>query len=555
MSSNTTATAGHPFPLGATVQKSAVNFSLFTKNATAVELLLFDRYDDLQPRQVFQLDPSLNRTFYYWHLSVPGLQPGQIYAYRVDGPYAPEQGHRFNRNKVLLDPYAREMIYGDNWRREHAKGPDGNVATAIKCVVVDPTDYDWEGDVPLRRSFNETVIYELHVGGFTRHPSSGVSHPGTFSGVIAKIPYLRSLGITAIELLPVQQYDEQDVQDHIASSASQTARTGITNYWGYNPIGFFAPHRDYCVNGCPGQPTREFRDMVKALHKAGIEVILDVAFNHTAEGDHLGPTLSFRGLENRAYYLLDAEDKRLYSDYAGCGNTLNGNHSIVRRLIIDALHYWVEQMHVDGFRFDLASVLARDEWGRPMRSPPILWDIESDPRLVGTKIIAEASGTGVIATMCAAFSAETKAQLWTLRTASSAARGYTQHQTTPSIAASTLLPAMTDSHSTTWSHTARNTIRTTEKTIKTVPTRTIARITGTKAQRTIQIWSVCARGRSRTRWLSFWFRREHRCYCSAMRSDGRSVGTTTPTARTTTRAGSTGTRSGSTRACSVSHSA
>ena len=390
MSPNTTTTAGHPYPLGATVCGGGVNFSLFTKNATAVELLLFDRYDDPQPRQVFRLDPSLNRTFYYWHLFVPALKPGQIYAYRVDGPYAPEQGHRFNRNKVLLDPYAREMIYGDNWRREHAKGPGGNVASAIKCVVVDPTGYDWEGDAPLRRPFNETVIYEMHVGGFTRHPSSGVSHPGTFSGLIDKIPYLRSLGITAVELLPVQQFDEQDVQNHIAPSTSQTAGAGITNYWGYNPIGFFAPHRGYCVNGCPGQPTREFRDMVKALHQAGIEVILDVVFSHTAEGDHLGPTLSFRGLENRAYYLLDPEDRRLYSDYAGCGNTLNGNHSIVRRLIMDALHYWVEQMHVDGFRFDLASVLTRDEWGRPMRSPPILWDIESDPRLVSTKIIAEA---------------------------------------------------------------------------------------------------------------------------------------------------------------------
>jgi isoamylase len=377
---------GQPNPLGATVYPQGVNLALFTRNATAVEMLLFDHPDDPEPTRVFQLDPEVNRTFYYWHIFVSGLRAGQIYAYRVDGPYAPQEGHRFDRSKVLLDPYAREIVYEDNWSREQASQPGDNCASAMKCVVIDTRDYDWEGDAPLHKPFSETVIYEMHVGGFTKHPSSGVSHPGTYHGLIEKIPYLQSLGITAVELLPVQQFDEQE-SSHLASSPGSTCNE---NYWGYNPIGFFAPHRGYCTEGGRGQPTREFRDMVKALHRAGIEVILDVVFNHTAEGGDGGPTICYRGLENRAYYLLDPADPSRYSNYTGTGNTVNGNHSIVRRLIVDALHYWVQEMHVDGFRFDLASVLSRDEWGQPMRSPPILWDIESDPLLVGTKIIAEA---------------------------------------------------------------------------------------------------------------------------------------------------------------------
>ena len=379
-------TSGRPYPLGATVYPQGVHFSLFTKNATAVELLLFDRFDDAQPSHTIALDPTIHRTFYYWHVFVHGLTPGQIYAYRVDGPYAPHVGHRFNPNKILLDPYAREIIYGKNWSREKAKGREHNCASAKKCVVVDPSDYDWEDDTPLQHPFNETVIYEMHVGGFTKHPSSGVQHPGTYHGLIEKIPYLQELGITAVELLPIQQFDEQDVLDNRPPGSTSTC---ASNYWGYNPVGYFAPHRGYCISLERSNPVNEFRDMVKALHKADIEVILDVVFNHTAEGDRLGPTISFRGLENRAYYLLEPDPSH-YSNYSGTGNTLNSNHSIVRRLILDALHYWVREMHVDGFRFDLASALSRDEWGEPMRSPPILWDIESDPYLVGTKLIAEA---------------------------------------------------------------------------------------------------------------------------------------------------------------------
>ncbi len=363
-----------------------MNFALFTKSGTAVELLLFDRYDDPRPAHVLPLDPLHNRTFYYWHVMVHGLRPGQLYAYRVAGPVEPAEGHRFNYAKVLLDPYARCVIHGDNWSRQDAQGFGTNYASALKAQVVDYRDFDWEADQPLRLAYRDLVIYEMHVRGFTRHPSSGVADAGTFRGVVAKIPYLKSLGVTAVELLPVQQFDPQTVD-------RRNPFTGevLVDYWGYNPIGFFAPHQGYCCRD--GSPNRcavtEFRQMVKALHQAGIEVILDVVFNHTAEGGADGPTISFRGLENRAYYMLQG-DKSQYSNYSGTGNTFKVNHAIVRRLILDCLRYWVQEMHVDGFRFDLASIFSRDENGKPMENPPILWEIESDPVLASTKIIAEA---------------------------------------------------------------------------------------------------------------------------------------------------------------------
>jgi len=370
---------GQSFPLGATVYPGGVNFCVFSKNCEAMELLLFEDADDARPARLIRLDPKRNRTYYYWHVFVPGIGAGQLYGYRAYGPFAPSRGYRFDGAKVLLDPYARAVVVGSNYDREAATRPGDNCAHAMKCVVVDPSAYDWEGDIPLGLPYASTVIYELHIGGFTRHPSSGVSpeRRGTYAGLIEKIPYLQSLGITAVELLPVQQFDEQD------------APPGLTNYWGYSPVAFFAPHQGYCSCSDPLGPVNEFRDMVKALHRAGIEVILDVVFNHTAEGDHTGPTISFRGLENGAYYILEA-DRAFYADYTGCGNTVNANHSIVRRMIIDCLRAWVMEMHVDGFRFDLASVMARDERGRPLENPPILWAIESDPVLAGTKIIAEA---------------------------------------------------------------------------------------------------------------------------------------------------------------------
>ena len=374
-----TISPGHPYPLGASLQNGGVNFSIFSKNAVGIELLLFDHAHDEQPAAVIRLDPIHNRTFYYWHVFVPGIGAGQLYGYRVDGPFDPQNGHRFDAKKVLVDPYARAVV-DDTYSRDAAKVEGDNVATAIKSVVVDPHAYDWQGDQPLGRPYANSIIYEMHVGGFTRHPSSGVApnKRGTFAAVIEKIPYLLDLGITAVELLPVQQFDEQE------------APRSLENYWGYNPIAFFAPHRGYSARKDALGPVDEFRDMVKALHQAGIEVILDVVFNHTAESDETGPTLSFRGLENIAYYILQPHNDALYANYAGCGNTLKCNHSIVRRLILDCLRYWVQEMHIDGFRFDLAAILSRDEKGHPLENPPILWEIESDPVLAGTKIIAEA---------------------------------------------------------------------------------------------------------------------------------------------------------------------
>jgi isoamylase len=370
---------GSTFPLGATVYPNGVNFSVYSKNADGVELLLFERADDARPSRVISLNMAVNRTYFYWHVFVPNLQPGQIYGYRVSGPFEPETGLRFDGQKVLIDPYGKALAMPDQYNRLAASLPGENTAVAMKSVVADLSLYDWEGDEPLRRPFPDTIIYELHVRGFTRHSSSGVPEErrGTYSGLIDKIPYLQDLGITAVELIPVFQFDEQD------------APPGFKNYWGYSPVSFFIPHGAYCSCRDPLGPLDEFRDMVKALHRAGIEVILDVVFNHTTEGHEYGPTLCYRGFENRAYYILEENNSR-YANYSGCGNTLNAGNSIVRRMIIDSLHHWVNEMHVDGFRFDLASILTRDENGQPLANPPVLWEIESDPVLAGTKLIAEA---------------------------------------------------------------------------------------------------------------------------------------------------------------------
>jgi len=370
---------GKSHPLGATVYPEGVNFSVLSKSATAVELLLFDRVDDPRPERVISLDPRRNRTYHYWHCFVPGIERGQLYGYRAVGPFDPERGLRFDSQKVLLDPYGRSVATPKGYSRKAASRFGDNTAVAMKGVVVDPITYDWEGDRPLRRPLSQAVIYELHVAGFTRHPSSGLppEKRGTYAGLIEKIPYLQDLGVTAVELLPVFQFDEQDCPE------------GLVNYWGYCPVSFFAPHNTYSSRKDPLGVLDEFRDMVKALHRAGIEVILDVVYNHTAEGNHEGPTLCFRGLENSVYYILE-QDRSRYANYTGTGNTLNANQPIVRRLILDSLHYWVEEMHVDGFRFDLASILSRDESGRPLENPPVLWDIQSDPVLAGTNLIAEA---------------------------------------------------------------------------------------------------------------------------------------------------------------------
>jgi isoamylase len=367
---------GKSFPLGAMVCPDGVNFSVFAKGGEAVQLLLFDHVDNAQPSRTITLDPVTNRSRHYWHVFVPGIEVGQIYGYRVERA---ARELRFDPRKVLLDPYGRAIARPANYSRVAATKPGDNFATALKSVVTDVSRYDWEGDEPLRRPFSRTVIYEMHVAGFTKHPSSGVdpARRGTYAGLIDKIPYLQDLGVTAVELQPVFQFDEQD------------APAGLTNYWGYSPVSFFTPHFGYSSRSDPPAVLDEFRDMVKAFHRAGIEIILDVVYNHTAEGGENGPTLCFKGFANEVYYILDQSTGR-YADYTGTGNTLNANEPFVRRMIRDSLHYWVEVMHVDGFRFDLASILSRDESGRPLANPPILWDIDSAPVLADTKLIAEA---------------------------------------------------------------------------------------------------------------------------------------------------------------------
>ena len=341
-------------------------------------MLLYDHVDATAPARVIPLDAARHRSYHYWHAFVPDLGPGQLYAFRAHGPFAPEKGRRFDGDKVLLDPYGLAVAVPAGYSRDAASRPGDNSATAMKSVVADPRSYDWEGDALVRRPWAETIIYEMHVAGFTRHASSGVepAKRGTYAGLIEKIPYLQDLGVTAVELLPVFQFDPLH------------APNGV-NYWGYQPISFFAPHHAFSSRPDPLAVLDEFRDMVKALHRAGIEVILDVVYNHTAEGGQDGPTISYKGLANDTYYILE-KDRSRYADFTGCANTLNANQSIVRRLILDSLRYWVTEMHVDGFRFDLASILSRDENGHPLPSPPILWDIESDPLLAGTKLIAEA---------------------------------------------------------------------------------------------------------------------------------------------------------------------
>ena len=366
--------------LGAMLTSDGVAFCVYSRHATAMSLLLFDAVDGA-PTRTIHLDPIANRTADYWHVAVPGLRAGQLYAYAADGPWDPAEGQRFDRTQVLLDPYGRAVATPSGYRRLPA-GAAGDPAIALKSVVVDPSTYDWEGDEPLGHTWRQTLVYEAHVRGFTADPSSGLApeRRGTYAGFIEKIPYLVDLGITAVELLPVFAFDRL------------AAPPGRINYWGYQPVGFFAPHQSYASRPGLTSAVDEFRDLVKALHRAGIEVILDVVYNHTAEIGADGPTFGFRGLANDDYYLLDATGD--YLDYSGTGNTFNANRPIVRRLIVDSLRYWVQQMHVDGFRFDLASVLSRDESGEPMVNPPLLWEIETDPALAGSKLIAEAWDAG-----------------------------------------------------------------------------------------------------------------------------------------------------------------
>jgi isoamylase len=387
---------GFPLPLGARAFMDGVNFTLFSRYARRVRLELFADCTYPIPSRSIEFDPVRNRTGDIWHVWIKGIEPGQVYAYRVDGPYEPAAGHRFNFNKLLLDPRATAITDVPAWNFDAARGYEvdpvnsGSRPSAVdnsvsmpKCVFT-RLHFNWQDDQPLRLPWSKTVIYETHVRGLTIHPSSKVSCPGTYRALIEKIPYFQDLGITAVELLPVQEFNA----DELKTRNPQTGEL-LRNYWGYNPVAFSAVNGSYSSAGSRGQQTLEFKEMVRLLHLAGIEVIIDVVLNHTAEGDETGPTICWRGIENSVFYTLQ-KDKRRYLNAAGTGNTINANHPIVREYILNVLRYWVTEMHVDGFRFDLASILGRDGDGNLLNNPPLLEQIAEDPILRDSKLIAEA---------------------------------------------------------------------------------------------------------------------------------------------------------------------
>ncbi|MGA7949554.1 MAG: glycogen debranching protein GlgX [Thiobacillaceae bacterium] len=396
VSEHTEVRRGIPLPLGTREYGGGVNFALFSRHATRVQLEFYDQPADATPARVVDFDPARNRTGDVWHVWVERIRPGQLYAYRVDGPYQPSEGHRFNFHRLLLDPFAKAISRVPDWDFGPARGYDPSapeqdlVASKIddaaampKCVSTHE-HFHWRDDLPPSHPWSKTVIYETHVRGLTIHPNSGAEHPGTYRGLMEKIPYLKELGVTALELMPVYEFNECQVP----GINPQTGKP-LRNYWGYDPVAFLAPKASYSSAGGLGQQTLEFKEMVLALHQAGIELILDVVFNHTAEGNELGPTLCFRGIDNAIFYML-ASDPRYYKNYTGTGNTINANHPVVRDHILWALRYWVVEMHVDGFRFDLASVLGRNETGKLLANAPLLERIAEDPILRDVKIIAEA---------------------------------------------------------------------------------------------------------------------------------------------------------------------
>jgi glycogen operon protein len=370
---------GSRFPPGATAYPHGVNFCIYSRHATRVELLLYAGAEDREPCQTIALAGDRNRSFSFWHVFVEALPSDTCYAWRVDGPDdTAASGHRFNPRKLLLDPWAR-AVSDAGWDRRRAADPADSTSVPIRGLVSAAPMLPRGLTTP--RSLEGAIIYELHVGGYTRHPSSGVEHPGTFSGLIEKIPYLQELGVTHVELLPVMAYDEQDVP-------ARVAERGLCNFWGYSTHSYCAVHPRYCVD--PLRAVEEFRELTAALQKAGIGVLLDVVYNHTAEGGQDGPTISFKGFANDMFYHLDDGDRRRYRDYTGCGNTVNCNHPLVTAFILHSLEYWVEQMGVSGFRFDLASVFARDGHGALMSEPPLPWAIESSRTIAPLPLIAEA---------------------------------------------------------------------------------------------------------------------------------------------------------------------
>ncbi|CEM61932.1 glycogen debranching enzyme GlgX [Treponema phagedenis] len=393
--------AGIPLPHGATLKEDGINFSLFSRHGSSVILELFDCPEADTPYYSYTLDPKVNKTGNIWHVFVRGLEKNALYLYRVNGPFIPSEGLRFNVHNYLLDPYARALANFDAFTAAenvqttptHVDG-DLSFSTKIsaknfpKCIATDISEFDWQGDRPLNYPLRDCIIYEAHVKGFSVHPNSPQEYKGTYKGIIESISYLKQLGITSLELLPIQEFNENE-------NTRTNPRTGerLRNYWGYSTIAFFAPKANYAFNKIGSGPVNEFKEMVRELHKAGIEVILDIVFNHTAEGNQYGPTLSFKGLDNFIYYMLE-DNPRYYRNYSGCGNTVNCNHPVVRSFIIHCLRYWVVEMHVDGFRFDLGSILGRDSKGSLLENPPMIERIAEDPILYHTKIIAEAWDAG-----------------------------------------------------------------------------------------------------------------------------------------------------------------
>lgn len=361
----------YPLPYGALLRDGGVQFVVYSKSATALRVLLYQRVTDREPNRIIEFNRDTDRWGDIWSVFAPGLKPGQLYHFQADGPFEPHLGHRFNPQARLIDPYARALA-------GRFLPSDDGITRPPKCVVIDDT-FDWKGDRHLRRPLSETIIYEMHVRGFTRSSTSNAKEPGTYAGVVEKIPYLKSLGVTAVELMPIYEFPTEDADGGKAQRP---------NYWGYDPMAFFSPHRGYMTGHKAGDQVRQFKEMVRELHAAGIEVILDVVFNHTSEGNEHGPTFGFKGLENRVYYMLDEQGN--YKNFSGCGNTVNGNHPIVREMIFHCLRHWVHNYHVDGFRFDLASILSRNRKGELVPNPPMVELIAEDPMLADSKIIAEA---------------------------------------------------------------------------------------------------------------------------------------------------------------------
>lgn len=376
---------GMPIPLGVSETCDGINLAVFSCHATGMSVLIYEA-TTRERIDTFPLDPARNRTGDVWHVQLSRDVLGKSYVIKADGPWSPAEGHLFDPRVPLLDPYAVALVKSAHRNtREGGIPPHVEPSTSVAQGLIILDRFDWQDDKPPRHPWQDTIIYETHLRGFSIHPSAISRHPGSYLGLIEKIPYLQKLGITAVELMPIQEFNDHEIR--------RRAGKPVRNYWGYNPVAFFAPKADYASDLSAASALVECKTMVRELHKAGIEVILDVVFNHTAEGDETGPTFSFRGLDNSIYYILDPESRR-YVDYTGCGNTLNCNHPVVRSLIVDCLRHWVVHFHVDGFRFDLASILGRDGEGKLISNPPLLEQIAEDPLLRHVKLIAEAWDLG-----------------------------------------------------------------------------------------------------------------------------------------------------------------